>query len=37
MAHAIGMAVIALAVELRTDWPLLTALGFDGVTGPGIK
>jgi len=37
MAHAIGMTVIALGVENREDLPLLTSLGFDGATGPGIK
>jgi len=37
MAHTIGMVVIALGVEQQTDLPLLSALGFDGVTGPGIK
>jgi len=37
VADAIGMSVIALDVEHQTDLPLLTALGFDGVTGPCIK
>lgn len=36
-AHSIGITVLALGVESADDLPLLTSLGFDGVTGPGIK
>ena len=36
MAHALGITVVALGVESKTDLPLLAALGFDGATGPGI-
>lgn len=37
MAHVLGIAVIALGVEHKDDLPLLSRLGFDGVTGPGVK
>jgi EAL domain-containing protein (putative c-di-GMP-specific phosphodiesterase class I) len=37
MAHVLGIAVIALGVEHAEDLPLLSRLGFDGVTGPGVK
>ena len=37
MAHVLGIAVIALGVEQANDLPLLSRLGFDGVTGPGVK
>ena len=37
MAHLLGIAVIALGVEQADDLPLLSRLGFDGVTGPGVK
>lgn len=37
MAHVLGIAVIALGVEHADDLPLLSRLGFDGVTGPGVK
>jgi diguanylate cyclase (GGDEF)-like protein len=37
VAHAIGITVVALGVETRSDLPLLASLGFDGATGPGIK
>ncbi len=37
MAHVLGIAVIALGVEQADDLPLLSRLGFDGVTGPGVK
>jgi EAL domain-containing protein (putative c-di-GMP-specific phosphodiesterase class I) len=37
VAHAIGITVVAQGVESKADLPLLAALGFDGVTGPGIK
>lgn len=37
VAHALGIVVIALGVESEGDLPLLTSLGFDGMTGPGIK
>ena len=37
VAHAIGITVVAQGVENKTDLPLLAALGFDGVTGPGVK
>ncbi len=37
MAHLLSIAVIALGVENADDLPLLSRLGFDGVTGPGVK
>ena len=37
VAHAIGITVVAQGVENQADLPLLAALGFDGVTGPGVK
>ncbi|TDQ39285.1 bifunctional diguanylate cyclase/phosphodiesterase [Tepidicella xavieri] len=37
MAHALGIAVIALGVESKDDLPLLAQLGFDGATGPGVR
>jgi len=37
MAHSIGITVIALGVQDKADLPLLTSLGFDGATGPGIR
>lgn len=37
MAHALGIAVIAQGVESTGELPLLTRLGFDGATGPGIQ
>jgi diguanylate cyclase (GGDEF)-like protein len=37
MAHVLGIAVIALGVEQPDDLPLLSRLGFDGATGPGVK
>jgi len=37
VAHAIGIAVVALGVQSKDDLPLLAALGFDGATGPGIR
>lgn len=37
MAHALGMAVIALGVDSPDDLPLLAQLGFDGATGPGVR
>ncbi len=37
VAHAIGITVVALGVENKSDLPLLASLGFDGATGPGIK
>ncbi len=37
MAHAFGITVVALGVENPSDLPLLAELGFDGVTGPGVK
>ncbi len=36
MAHVLGIAVIALGVEQAEDVAILSRLGFDGVTGPGI-
>ncbi len=36
MAHALGITVLALGVENKTDLPLLATLGFDGATGPGV-
>ncbi len=37
VAHSIGITVVALGVQDRTDLPLLASLGFDGATGPGIQ
>ena len=37
MAHALGIAVVALGVENMDDLPMLASLGFDGVTGPGVR
>ena len=37
MAHSLGIEVIAGGVEQAGDLELLARLGFDGVTGPGIK
>ncbi len=37
VAHHFGIIVIALGVESGDDLPLLASLGFDGVTGPGVK
>ena len=37
IAHALGIVVIALGVESEGDLPLLASLGFDGITGPGVK
>jgi EAL domain-containing protein (putative c-di-GMP-specific phosphodiesterase class I) len=37
MARNFGIAVIALGVESEADLPLLASLGFDGMTGPGVK
>ena len=37
MARNFGIVVIALGVESHDDLPLLASLGFDGVTGPGVK
>jgi diguanylate cyclase (GGDEF)-like protein len=37
VAHAIGIVVIALGVETEGDLPLLASLGFDGMTGPGVR
>lgn len=37
VAHAIGIVVIALGVESEGDLPLLASLGFDGMTGPGVR
>lgn len=37
VAHALGITVVAQGVENQTDLPLLAALGFDGVTGPGVR
>ncbi|PKO62580.1 MAG: GGDEF domain-containing protein [Betaproteobacteria bacterium HGW-Betaproteobacteria-18] len=37
VAHAIGITVVAQGVESKADLPLLATLGFDGVTGPGVK
>lgn len=36
MAHTLGITVIATGVESRADLQLLTQLGFDGATGPGL-
>lgn len=37
VAHNLGIVVIALGVESEADLPLLASLGFDGMTGPGVK
>lgn len=37
VARNFGIVVIALGVESDGDLPLLASLGFDGVTGPGVK
>ena len=37
VAHALGITVVALGVESMDDLPMLVSLGFDGVTGPGVK
>ncbi len=37
MAHTLGMLVIAAGVEQAQDLPLLEQLGFDGMTGPGVR
>jgi EAL domain-containing protein (putative c-di-GMP-specific phosphodiesterase class I) len=37
VARNFGIVVIALGVESDTDLPLLASLGFDGMTGPGVK
>lgn len=37
MAHTLGITVIALGVENKDDLSLLSRLGFDGATGPGVK
>ena len=37
VARNFGIIVIALGVESDDDLPLLASLGFDGVTGPGVK
>jgi EAL domain-containing protein (putative c-di-GMP-specific phosphodiesterase class I) len=37
VAHDLGISVVALGVESLDDLPLLASLGFDGVTGPGVK
>jgi len=37
MAHTLGMLVIAAGVEQGQDLALLEKLGFDGMTGPGVR
>jgi diguanylate cyclase (GGDEF)-like protein len=37
VARNFGIVVIALGVESESDLPLLASLGFDGMTGPGVK
>lgn len=37
VARNFGIVVIALGVESASDQPLLASLGFDGMTGPGVK
>ena len=37
VARNFGIVVIALGVESKADLPLLTSLGFDGMTGLGVK
>ena len=37
VARNFGIVVIALGVESESDLPLLASLGFDGMTGPGVR
>lgn len=37
LAHTLGISVIAVGVEARTDLRLLADIGFDGATGPGLR
>ncbi len=37
VARNFGIVSIALGVESEADLPLLASLGFDGMTGPGVK
>lgn len=37
VARNFGIVMIALGVESDSDLPLLASLGFDGMTGPGVK
>lgn len=37
MAHTLGMFVLAAGVEQADDLPVLEKLGFDGMTGPGVR
>ncbi|TRZ97915.1 MAG: EAL domain-containing protein [Rhodocyclaceae bacterium] len=37
IAHTIGLLVIAEGVVTDTEFAALTAVGFDGATGPGVK
>lgn len=37
LAHSIGIIVIAVAVQNEAEQKTLIKLGFDGVTGPGVK
>ncbi|SCY72885.1 diguanylate cyclase/phosphodiesterase [Nitrosospira sp. Nl5] len=37
LAHSVGIIVIAIGVQTETEQKTLIRLGFDGVTGPGVK
>jgi len=37
IAHNIGLLVIAEGVVSETEFTMLSAVGFDGATGPGVK
>ena len=37
MAHNLGMQAIAVGVDSPEEISMLISLGFDGVTGPGVK
>jgi diguanylate cyclase (GGDEF)-like protein len=37
LAHSIGIIVIAVAVQNEAEHKALIKLGFDGITGPGVK
>ncbi|KIO48907.1 EAL domain-containing protein [Nitrosospira sp. NpAV] len=37
LAHSIGIIVIAVAVQSEAEQKALIKLGFDGLTGPGVK
>ncbi|MDN5935817.1 MAG: EAL domain-containing protein [Nitrosospira sp.] len=37
LAHSVGIMAIAIGVQTEVEQKILTRLGFDGVTGPGVK